>query len=385
MYCDKKNVRRGNRQATALLVVLLIVMAATILSLGFLSRSDVELACGQNMILRTQMDQLAESGLEHARGFVLNPQDVGSEYWTGAELLQLVEGSDDYYDVNVTKIGQCNYQVTSDAYRKKNGEKIGRSRLKAEIRLDPCVAFWTGSSWTSQQQVIIHGDVYCNGNLGGTGDIRGDAFATGNITASIGGRKNEAVTEAPVDWPGLNINNFYPTYYTEAAGYSAQVVDSNLTGVSLGPSGSNPGGVRYCSGDVQLQGGVNISGMLVVDGNLVVAGANNTITAVKNFPALLITGELVAENGATLQVNGLGQIGQTVTVSAGAENVDIDVIGGLFVASGNIDGLALGSLSNSIEVAASPDKAAIEIWPTPGNPVRWSPAGGGFFRSIERE
>jgi len=75
---------KTNRQGAALLVVLFIVMVITVLSLGFLSRSDVELACGQNMVLRTQMDYLAESGLEHARGLILNPQDVVSEYWTGA-------------------------------------------------------------------------------------------------------------------------------------------------------------------------------------------------------------------------------------------------------------------------------------------------------------
>ena len=93
--------QNSKNRGSALLVVLLIVMAATILSLGFLSRSDVELACGQNMTLRTQMDYLAESGLEHARGLILNPQDVETEYWAGAVRQQLVAGSDDYYDINL--------------------------------------------------------------------------------------------------------------------------------------------------------------------------------------------------------------------------------------------------------------------------------------------
>ncbi|MBA7693960.1 hypothetical protein ES703_102560 [subsurface metagenome] len=78
LRCARNDGR--NKRGAALLVVLFIVMAITILSLGFLSRSDVELACGGNMILRTQMDYLAESGLEHAKGLILNPQDVDSEY-----------------------------------------------------------------------------------------------------------------------------------------------------------------------------------------------------------------------------------------------------------------------------------------------------------------
>jgi len=48
----------SDRRGAALLVVLFIVMAITIAALGFVSQSDVELACGQNMVLRRQMDYL---------------------------------------------------------------------------------------------------------------------------------------------------------------------------------------------------------------------------------------------------------------------------------------------------------------------------------------
>ena len=46
-------------------MVLGLIMAITLLSLGFLSRSQTEMACGQNMALRMQMDQGAVSALEH--------------------------------------------------------------------------------------------------------------------------------------------------------------------------------------------------------------------------------------------------------------------------------------------------------------------------------
>ena len=71
MMMIKQRIKLHNaRSGAALLVVLLVVMVITILSLGFLSRSDVELACGQNMVLHTHMDYLAESGLEHAKGLI---------------------------------------------------------------------------------------------------------------------------------------------------------------------------------------------------------------------------------------------------------------------------------------------------------------------------
>lgn len=137
-----KNRNKIERKGSALLVVLLIVMAATILSLGFLSRSDAELSCGENMILRTQMDYLAESGLEHAGGLILDGQEVGSG-WTG----QLVPGSDDYYSVVVSAryplFDPCepnlpySHEITCTGYREKNGERAGESVLNAELHIDP--------------------------------------------------------------------------------------------------------------------------------------------------------------------------------------------------------------------------------------------------------
>jgi len=62
-----KKYRTGRRGA-ALLVVLFVGMIITILSLGFLSLSNGELASGQNKVIRIQ---LAESGLEHAKGLIL--------------------------------------------------------------------------------------------------------------------------------------------------------------------------------------------------------------------------------------------------------------------------------------------------------------------------
>ena len=378
---DKKN--KTNKEGVALLVVLFIVMAITILSLGFLSRSDVELACGENMILRTQMDYLAESGLEHARGLILNDNDF-SEDWTA--LRQQLYNGNDYYDVNVVQLGGCNYEITCDAYREKNGEKFGRSSLEAELRLDPCIAFWAGGTWTSELQTAVNGDVYCNEALKGEGDINGDAFAISTITElHVEGRKNEWVAQAPVDWPGLEVSDFSSNYYIGSTVYSVHTVDSNIhPGGNFNPSASNPAGVRYCSGEVELPGGVTINGMLVVDGNLAITGAGNTVTAAKNFPALLVSGEVIMEDGGTLEVNGLAQIGQRIYVNVGAENVNINVVGGLFIANGNIDGLNGSSLMNCVNITAAPAIASIQIWPTPGNPVRWTPAGGAFFRSIRR-
>jgi len=386
LHCARNDGR--NKRGAALLVVLFIVMAITILSLGFLSRSDVELACGENMILRTQMDYLAEAGLVHAKGLILSPQDVDSEYWTGDVGQQLIAGSDDYYDVDVVKLGRCNYQITCDAYREKNGERIGRSSLEGELRLDPCIAYWVGVGTTVGPQITINGDVYCNGDLTNNGTIGGDAFASGSVinTGTISGQENEAVAQPPVDWPGLDKDDFTSQYYIGSEQHSVGIITTvDLNDITLEPTVGNPAGIYYCDGNLELKGNVTLTGSLVVKDRLDITGAGNRITAIKNFPAIIIGDhlEIKASEGAGVTVEGLVQSRNGVHIRAGVENALIEIVGGLFTQDRGIriDNPNFGYMT----ITAAPSMASIQIWPTPGNPVRWTPAAGAFFRSIERE
>jgi hypothetical protein len=376
---NSKNNKK-TRPGVALLVVLFIVMAITILSLGFVSRSDVELACGQNMILRTELDYLAESGLEHARGLILNPQDVDSVSWT-ATAQQLVAGSSKYYDLAVVRddtdpTDRCNYIIDCNSYWIQGPGSISRSNLRATLRLDPCIALWIGSSTTVWPQVTINGDVYCTGDLTNNGIINGDAFATGTITgASIEGKK-ETVTQAPVAWPNLVPTDFYQMYYIGSTQYSAE---PNIPTMPYIPSPSNPAGIRYCVGDVIMPGGVTINGTLVVTGNLKIDGSN-TITSVKNFPALVVGGQLVMKDDSLLVINGLAQVEQQITEDPNTTYASISVNGGLFIAN---DGVTSDKVN--INITANPAIASIETWLAMDTASRWSPVAGAFYRSIERK
>jgi len=328
----------GERGA-ALLVLLFVVMAITVLSLGFLSRSDVELACGENMILRTQMDYLAESGLEHAKGLILSPQDIDSEYWTGAAGQQIDTGND-YYDVTVVRddsepANRCNYIIDCNSYRLKDGQKIGFSSIEAKLRLDPCIAYWVGSDTTISERITINGDVYCAGDITNSGNIHGDVFAGGTIAGiNIEGHRNMSVSQAPVDWPRIEPSELTPTYYIGTTTYSAEFIPSyyHPSGIFT-PSASNPGGVRYRS-NLRLSGDVNIEGALVVSGDLIITGSNNVITAVKNFPALVVGDDLNIHNGS-LEVNGLAIVKGKVLISSNGGR--LNVLGGLFAEEGIVE------------------------------------------------
>jgi hypothetical protein len=378
-----KTARRGY----ALLVVLLIVMAIAVLSMGFLARSDVELACGQNMIIKTQMDYLAESALEHAKGLILNPQDVTSEYWTGAARQQLFAGSNDYYDVSVTKLGELNYQITSTAYREKGGEQVGRSSLTAKLRLNPCIAVGTGGKWTTAIGTTVNGDVYAKGNLEGLGNINGDAFSTGTISAvNVQGQKyaNVADNNAPVSFQDLQISYFSPRYYIGSDSYTPGILDVgdlNDPNMTLGPTAANPAGVYYRDGGLTLSGNVVVNGTLVVKDDLKIKGRGNRITAMKNFPALVVGGKLEMCDDAQLTITGLAQIKNKVE-HTGSSGASLSVLGALFTQDDKINGFVSG---DTINATAVPNKAAIEIWFADGTAQRWSPAAGAFFKGIARQ
>ena len=177
-------VRTHRRRGAVLLVVLGIVMFITIIALSFLSRSDGELAYGNNMLLRESTDYLAESGLEHARGLILNPQEVSGEYWSGTTGQQIETGNY-YYDVVVSpnetysdSTQWCNYEIVCQAYRLNGTERTAQSNLEALLRLDPCIAYWSN---TSSDRVIpsvmtVKGDVYCGDDLTVSGTVNGDVF-----------------------------------------------------------------------------------------------------------------------------------------------------------------------------------------------------------------
>jgi cytoskeletal protein CcmA (bactofilin family) len=364
----------------ALIVVLIVIMAITVLSMGFLSRSDVELACGENMILKTQMDYLAESALEHAKGLILNPQNVASEYWAGAEDQQLIAGSDDYYDVNVAKLGELNYRITSTAHREKGGEQIGSSSLTAELRLDPVIAFWTGASTTISSQITINGDVFCNNDLINTGTINGDVFAASLSGVATG--QLYPVDQADVNWPNISVSDFESSYYIDSTSYTPETLAlDDYNNISLPTSLiNNPKGVVfYNDSPLTLSGNVSVNGTLVVNGDLIITGANNTIVAYKSFPALVVNGQLRIEQSGQLTINGLAQV---ESMFVGGDAADITMLGALFVNSGlNVSPM----YSGNINITAVPNKAAIEIWPEPGTAQRWSPAAGAFFKGIERQ
>ncbi|MFC1675697.1 hypothetical protein ACFL3G_01380 [Planctomycetota bacterium] len=387
MRYKNQYIRHGDKRGVALIVVLILIVTTALLSMAFMSRSDVELACGQNMTLRSQTDYTAESAMEHAKGMILYPQDVAGEYWTGVNAQQLANGTDYYYDVVVTKLGHCDYKINCLAYKEKAGVQTGRSALQTELRLDPVIAYYQSLLAPIPAEIIINGDVYCDTDLANFGRIFGDVYSPSTVVnpfpGIITGKINDFTAQPPVDLPSISISDFSSRYYIGADEYMvANVGADQLQDMILGPTVSNPAGIYYRDGNLDLRGNINITGMLVVRDDLRIdMMCNVTITAVKNFPALLVGHDIIFNNSNQhLNVTGLVQVRDNIDMN-NSFGSRIDVLGALYILG---DG-AQDTAGCSINITGSPDKAAIEIWSSEGVPTRWSPAAGAFFKSIQRQ
>lgn len=324
MMTSPATSRYRRERGVALLTVLILVFAVTVISLGFIARCDVELACGQNTVLRVQMDQLADSALEHARGLILNPQEVSAEYWTGDTNQQLVTGANDYYNVTVARdnTDRRTYDIVCEAYRLRDAQKIGRSQWTAVLRLDPCIALWAGGDTAIEEDWLVQGDVYGAASLFNRSStaIDGDVFCNALTgPGSIAG-SSQATSDLTLSWPTVNVTDF-------TSRYSPIVVSSDtLSGTTFGPY--DPARVVYRTGDLTLEGDVTINTMLLVDGQLTITGANNTISAAKNLPAIYTTGDLVVRQASNTTVEGLAVVDGGVVL--GADTSGLNIVGALF-------------------------------------------------------
>lgn len=291
-YSEKHNRAKG----MALIIILVLVTAITIIGLGFIVRGDTELLFGQNMEVRANMDYLAESGLVHAKGMLLGPQDTAGEFWAGANGNQLAAGSSDYYDVTVSKTpptSNLDFQIISKAYRMRSGSKFAANNITAQVRFDPDVAFWTLTPFTFYPCMNITGDVYCNGILKNAGSINGDCFADSLIgTLPTGSVK--AKTALQIGRPEINCGYLTSNFSTST------ITLSSLNGGTL--SGSE---VYYKNGDLEIKNSVTINGCLAVNGNLTINGTGSKVIAPKNTPAIYVSGNIIIKENAAITVEGL--------------------------------------------------------------------------------
>ena len=372
------------RAGFALLVVLFVVMAITVLSLGYLARCNAELTAGSNMLMRTELDHLVASGFEQAKTLIVNGYDVPGTFWTGATAQQLTPGSDYYYDVSLSQLTApptatpfCGYVVRSTAYRLKNGERVGICDANAILRFDPAIACWMGSSAAVSlpNKVSIYGDVYCASSLTSANKIYGDIYAS----SYTGTRQGQLYPTMPVAYPNILISHLVPDYYYYDSGSKAIAYGGSVDTVTdiNDAKFTTSGPIYYCNGPTTIKSNAAINGSLIVNGDLTVQNAVVTITAMKNFPAMVVNGQLKINSNTTLAATGLTQVNH---IDANSTNATANFTGAVFIKTGYV----FAPSTATVTITASPIISQIAYWPDGSSSFRFTPAPTAFYKNIKR-
>ncbi len=238
----------------------------------------------------------------------------------------------------------------------------------------------------SEQITKVYGDIYCKGFIAGWGNVYGDAYAKNSISSvNVTGCETENVPndEPPVTMPALSVDDFTNTYRIGSTVYSVTEYTSDaMDAITIGPTAGNPAGVYYHNGNLDIYDDVIINGTLAVRGDLKIRGTGNTITAQKNFPAVIIDAKLKPYSNSELTIWGLAYVKNEVEGDNNPVGASLTVIGALFIKDRNID--RMGNSSNSITIRAYADKAAYKLWADASSYTKWSPAVGAVFTSITR-
>jgi len=151
-------------------------------------------------------------------------------------------------------------------------------------------------------------------------------------------------------------------------------VARNLQNTTLSPSGNNPAGIFYRSGDINLKGNVVINGTLIVGDDLDQLSGNNTITAQGSCPAVIVTDEFKMKKGQ-LNVQGLVQVGGEIRINNKASNPAINITGGLCWQNGTVKNSK--NKGYSLGIMGSSSDTVVRKWTSPTQSTLWTGASGG--------
>jgi hypothetical protein len=360
---------RPPRRGIALAIVVTVMALAAVLGYAMLAGSALQAVASSNAINNAIADAQAESGIHLAMYYLLNPQNAPGYssttgwFWPGASNITFSTSSAPVttmpgsVTVTVTSAGNYLYNVTavgSSSVASAGGGGVTRTitaqvqtvmgflvqqavGLGAVLNYSSSMNF-TGSPYaliSSQEVLLISGTIH--------GNVEATVVVTGG---SVSGTTSSPPSVAPV--PALaNVHDFRAYTYGSSTYSATQISTTIASGTTLGPSASNPLGVYWTTGSTTLSSNVTINGTLIVkNGNLVVQGKSDTITAQSSMPALVIDDLLeISGMSESLTVNGLTYAGSGIAGSGVTIGSNLTVNGALLANTGGVTGGYLGTIN----------------------------------------
>ena len=350
------------------MLVLTVLAFAAIVGLAMLSTASMQAQTTANSSLALSADALADSGVDLACYYLVNPTKapkfvaMGGYYDGGT--ISFGPNMPGSVDLTITPVAGGNagdYKVISVGKAAWSGLT---HTVTANVHVD---TGWTAKSLVGLSNggntsllTTINGDVQSNGStiaLTNLGKITGSVISllsaggSGLITLGTIAPNEQNKMTIPV-W--ANVRDF-TSYSYRGKSYNAVLITGLPTGTTLSPSDTNPAGIfKYSTGTLTMNHNVTINGTLIVDnGDLNISGGGNRITPVDGFPALVVKSNLylrfplIGTSPRDLTANGVVWLGGSVKMS-GLLNLGafLEIDGALlFGGGGSVDTLFTSKLT----------------------------------------
>jgi hypothetical protein len=133
----------------------MVVMMITVVSMGFIAKSDTEMLTGENMVRRVETDYAAQAGLAYARSYWLQFYDpfykdihLNSGFTTGPMGNIVKPGGNAQFEVTISDgdfsisdstsdPNSFTYKVRCEGYRFDDGVRSAQTILEAKLHFKP--------------------------------------------------------------------------------------------------------------------------------------------------------------------------------------------------------------------------------------------------------
>jgi hypothetical protein len=330
-----------------MLLVLATVALVAVLGMVMLTEASMRAQTARNAMASATAETLAESGIDLACYYLLNPQRAPAfvgPHWPGAQNLTFggVEGS---VDVTVTAAGPSIYDIVAVGRTRWGSPQGLERRLAATVQVQRALEVNVAAGFTSPSvslppAVTINGDVQVDGALTNLGQINGNVIAASLV--NLGRLVGSLLAPDPgraMRIPRAEELHDYQTYVHNGVTCNAAVLGSSIpAGTVLGPTATNPAGVYYRSGALTIASNVRINGTLVVVGGpLNVSGTGSVITPQPGYPGAIIQGDIILRGPAwprDLRINGLSWVGGSLKSSLLSTGGNLSFQGALLMGGG---------------------------------------------------
>lgn len=345
---------RTLRRGYILVVILGFTAVVTALGIAFLESSTTAMPEAGNRLYVSRAQYLAESGVNLAQHYLMYPPTTVStgNYWTGANSVA-IDTTNDYSNVTVTRDGTYKDQfvIQSIGYAKDFDQKIrGKKTITTRV-IAPTMPKWSipyalmnKSSELVPWGARIYGDLHVNGALvGSVGSwCNGKLTATTSLIWWGGGPPISSTIASTFTAPAGVVTN-YATYKLNGSTYAANAYAgaqlrtadaATLNATNM--SATNPGRIILANRNdkLRIRDPLSLSGTLVVSGDLEIDATGVVITALTDYPALVVSGNIAfTRDSATLNVIGSVICGGSIQ-DKDKNDVRLDVTGSFVGANG---------------------------------------------------